>query len=697
VNSTASPAPSSPAPVRLAAAVIVVAALLAYAGSLAGPFLFDDVESIAKNPAIRHFSSALSPPLGGLTVSGRPLLNLSFAINYAISGTEVWSYHALNLLIHIFAGLTLFGVVRRTLAWRNGGKISSRSTALAFAVALLWTLHPLQTESVTYIVQRAESMMGLFYLLTLYSFIRGVEWGRGETAAQSVSFCWLALSWLACLFGMGTKEVMVTAPAMVLLYDRTFVSGSFRRAWDGRRTYYLGLAGTWLLVLFLVLSTRGRGGTAGFATGMPWWAYGLTQFRAIAHYFRLSVWPSPLIFDYGPMLGGKPIEMVADTAVVTCLAAVSAVLFICRRPLGFLGIWCFLILLPSSSVVPVATETIAEHRMYLSLAAVLTAIVGGGWALAERLRFVPGLTSRKIAILGLAACGVAATILGIGTARRNDLYQSPRKLWSDSVRKLPENAGARNNLGIALAEEGDLAGAEAQYRAALAQTPDLADVHNNLGNVLAKTGRLAEAVENYQQALRLRAWDPAVHEGLGSAFLRLGRIEEARGQFEAALRLDPGSPAGHFDLGNVLDRMGQLAAAAAQYREALRLDPNYSQAWYNLANLLARKGQFAEAANAYASAVRLQPDFVDAHVNYGNVLTELNRTPEAIREFQSALRLQPNAADVHNNLGGLLAKTGQWAEARAQYEEALRLDPDYREARASLERIDAIRGAGSGP
>src|SRR5580700_4395442 len=157
--------------VALAAALIVVAGLLAYGDSLFGPFIFDDVASITDNPTIRHLSAmgdVLSPPPNGEGVSGRPLINLSLAVNYAVSGTKTWSYHALNLLIHLLAGLALFGIVRRTLANYQAG-----ATIPAFAVGLLWTVHPLLTESVTFVIQRTESLMGLFYLLTLYSFIRG--------------------------------------------------------------------------------------------------------------------------------------------------------------------------------------------------------------------------------------------------------------------------------------------------------------------------------------------------------------------------------------------------------------------------------------------------------------------------------------------------------------------------------------------
>ncbi len=672
-------------PVWLSAILIVVATSLAYAGSLGGAFVFDDVLSIGKNPTLAHFSSAWLPPAGGLTVSGRPLLNFSFALNAAISGSQVWSYHALNLLIHVLAALTLFGIVRRT---------PPKSTALAFAVALLWAVHPLLTESVTYMVQRAESLMGLFYLLTLYGFIRGVT---SDGVSDSKSVRWLGISGVACLLGMATKEVMVTAPVLVLLYDRTFISGGFAAAWRARWKYYVLLASTWLLLGFLVAGAAGRGGTAGFGAGMAWWDYGLTQFRAIAHYLRLSLWPAPLIFDYGPVLGGNMIELAANAALVLGLAVVSLVLCLRRRPIGFLGVACFLILLPSSSVVPVATETIAEHRMYLSLAALLAAVVGGGSVLAGKLGVAFGLTPRGVTRLGLASVLILAAVLGIATARRNEAYRDARALWADTVGKLPENARAHNNFGFALVEAGDPVGAESQFRAALARSPDFASAHVNLGNVLSKQGRLAEAVENYREALRFVPRDPDVRQDLGTALLRLGRNEEARAEFVEALRLDPNSSAGHFDLGCALDRERQFAAAETEYREALRLNPDYADAWYNLATLLVHTGKFPEAADAYASAVRLRPNFADARVNHGNVLTQLHRIPEAIEEFQASLRLQPDAVDVHDTLGDLLAATGQWNEARAHYEAARRLEPGDPAARAGLERLDARQGLRSGP
>jgi tetratricopeptide (TPR) repeat protein len=620
--------------VRGLGCLVALAAFAAYADSFSGPWLFDDREAIAGNATLRHFATALVPPGGGLPVSGRPVLNLSFALNYALGGTQVAGYHAANLLIHLGAALTLFGIARRTLL--PLGRPARVAAVLAFFIALLWAVHPLLTEAVTYLSQRTESLVGLFYLLTLYCFIRGTQprprEATGARDGKTGRLRWLGLSVLACFLGMGTKEVMATAPLVVLLYDRTFVSGSFGAAWAARKRYYLALASTWIFLLALVAWAGSRGGTAGFGAGVAWWAYALTQFRAMAIYLRLAFWPDPLVGDYGRFLGGPPLELAADVLVVLGLLAATAVLVWKRPRAGFLGAWFFLILAPSSSVVPVATEIIAERRAYLPLAAVIAAVVCAVAAGLEALAARRVRAGAAAAALGLAA----ALCLGAATYRRNAVYQSVYGFWADVVRKVPENIGARNDLGNSLADLGRLDEAIAQFREALRLNPEYADAHTNLAHALLQQGQLEESIANYRAALRYRPQEPDVRQGLGVASYRLG-------------------------------------------------------------NRLAERGQLVAAAQAYGTAVAMQPDFADAHVNYGGVLAQLGRVPDALREFEAALRLEPSAADVHNNLGGLLAESGRLADAKAQFQEALRLRPDYREARDNLERVERMEPAPVAP
>ena len=578
-------------PVYAAAAIIVVAALAAFHNSFSGPFIFDDRAAILGNPTIRHLwpiGPVLSPPRAtGTTVNGRPLLNLSLAVNYAISGTAVWSYHALNLAVHIFAGLALFGIVRRTLvsmgspANPNPSLPMGGPCLLALATALLWVVHPLQTESVTYIVQRAEALMGLFYLLTLYCFIRYVELPSSGAKLPGTLWAtgkgWAGLSIVCCLLGMATKEVMVSAPLIVLLYDRAFVTGSFRDAWRKHRGIYLGLTATWLLLVYLAIGAGGRGHTAGFGAGVPWPAYAVTQFGAIAHYLRLSFWPHPLVFDYGMAGLARPDDVIVQQGIVALLLTLSLVA-LCRWPaLGFCGVWFFAILAPTSSVVPVATQMTAEHRMYLPLAAIVAMVVLGLYAVAGR---------RSYPVFLAMALG-----LGLLTERRNDDYRSAVSIWSATVAQEPGSSRAHNSLGIALAEKPRrLPEAITQFEEALRLEPDYAEAHNNLAIALAKIpSRVPEAITHYEQALRLKPDYAEAHNNLGNVLVQIpGRLPDAIAHYEQALRLKPDSAEVHYDLAIALAQIPRrVPEAVAHYQQALRLKPDFSAARKNLAKLRA--------------------------------------------------------------------------------------------------------------
>ena len=744
-NSTSSPIPVGPAGwMRLmGGAILAAAAIVVYCRTFSVPLLFDDTDAIAGNLTIRHWSSAFWPP-PNTTASGRPILNLSLAINYAISGPALWSYHALNLAIHVLAGLTLFGIVRRTLIGSAGAQScraleSGRSktaplrsdaalqpdaTLLGLSAALLWTLHPLQTESVTYLVQRAESLMGLFYLLTLYCFIRGIcaeradegdpragrapkerrswaGWRRAHlwvvgdagcwptvaqasqpacpTTGRGDSWVWFAASVGACLLGMGTKEVMVTAPLMVLLYDRTFVAGSLGDAWRRRWGLYMALAATWLPLIGLVASAGwGRDGTTGFNAGITPWVYWLTQFEAVARYLWLALWPHPLVFEYGLIGVNRPVEVALDALIVVILVvAVAGALW--RRPaLGFWGAW-FFVILALTSVVPGRIQMIVEHRMYLPLAAVTTLAALGIHAVVRRYSWV------VFAALALA--------FGLLTARRNEDYRSVLSIWSDTVTKRPNNERARYNLGNAWAEiPGRLHEAIAEYQAALRLNPAYAQAHNNLGVALAKVpGRLGDAIAEYEAALRLQPDSFETHNNLGNAWSRVpGRLNDAVAEYEAALHLNPDFARAHSNLGGALSQLpGRLNDAVAEYEAALRLQPDYVQAHINLGVAFAQlPGRLNDAIVQYEAALRLKPDSAEAHNNLGLALAQLpGRLNDAVAEYQAALRLDPDYAAGWHNLGAGWYHLGNLPAVAAAFREELRLAPDDPAAQRALATV----------
>lgn len=629
------PLPRVDWPALAAGAALAAAAAAAYGRTFAVPFLFDDEPSITRNATLRHLATALVPPADA-TVGGRPLLNLSLALNYAVSGTSVWSYHAANLAIHVLAGLTLFGIVRRTLVRRWG----AHALPAAFCSALLWTLHPLLTESVTYVVQRAECLMGLLYLLTVYCVMRGAE---ADGPGRRI---WYPLGIAACALGMATKEVMASAPLVVLLYDRTFLSGGFREALRRRARLYLGLAATWLVLAASVYSTGGRAATVGFGSGVSAGQYALTQLPAVVHYLRLCFWPHPLIFDYGAVLALPSSWTVLSALVVAGLAAATLWCLVRRPAIGFLGASFFVILAPSSSFIPVVTETVAEHRMYLALAPVVVL------AVVALHRWLPRAA--------WPVCLLLAAGLFWGTWERNGTYRSAEALWADTAARVPLNDRALYNLGCAQqALPGRLQDAASSYERAVRIRPGNSSAHCNLGNTLRSLGRTPQAVAEYEEALRLSPGIPEAENGLGNALLSLDRVPEAVGHFEKALLLNPGYTEAHNGLGCALAKV---------------------------------RGREDEAVAQFAEALRLQPDSLAAHFNLANTLNAMGRTAEAIAQFKEALRLGPGDATIHFYYAGALLKIpGRTGEAMAELDEVIRLQPDNAAARRVLERLRAAQ------
>lgn len=596
--------------VAWSALVLLIATISAYLTSFRGVFVLDDLKAIVENPTIRDWRRLdliLNPgDAGGSTIGGRPLVNLTLALNRLVSGTDPWSYHAVNLAIHVAATLLLFGLVRRTLSARGVGAPS----LTALTVAALWALHPLQTESVTYVSQRAESLCGLFYLATLYGFARAVD---AEAGGDKPAGRWMFFSFLSCLAGMATKEVMVTAPVIVLLYDRTFAAGTFAAAWRQRGRFHLALAATWLLLALLVLGASERGGTAGLGSALSPWQYAATQVHAIPHYLHLIVWPHPLVFDYGtPAYAWGAVW--GEAVVLVGMGGATVWALVQRPTVGFLGAALFLVLAPSSTVVPVATQTMAEHRMYLPLAAVLTLIVTGahGWL---------GGHALKVLL-------AAALVSGGLTARRNLAYVSEGVLWADTVAHAPTNHRARTNLGIALTLEGRLAEAEAQFREAFRLEPNDAAIPANLCNVIGQQGRIAEAVAFGETAVKLDPHSLPARINLAHTLDRSGNPAAAISHFEAAYRLDPATPAVAQRLGALLFGQGNQAASA---------------------------GDFATAIARYRRALAVTPDAMPVRSNLGNALLVSGRVGDAITEYRAVLAREPDNARVQQNLARALA------------------------------------------
>ncbi|HKQ48928.1 MAG TPA: tetratricopeptide repeat protein [Phycisphaerae bacterium] len=566
---------------RWAALLLVLAVAAAYANSFDGVMLLDD-RYIEKTPALGE------PGLWTeIRRSSRPLVDLSFAINKAIGGLEPFGYHVFNLLVHLAATLALFGVVRRSLVApevsgegipAEGGcerGFSHQQTAIAFAIAVLWAMHPLQTQSVTYISQRAESMMGLFYLLTLY----GVARAAGGQAAHA----WSIAAVVACAMGMLSKPVMVTAPVMAVLYDRAFWAESWRQVFRRRWRLHVGLAATWM-VLVLTGVVRGlastNGGEVGFgvATATPL-QYLFTQFEVIRHYLRLAMWPSGLCLDHQWPVAQTFAEVAGASMFVMALVVLTVIACIRRPADGFVGVLFFGVLLPTSSFVPIK-DVIFEHRMYLSLASVAAvAVLGGGWLV----RRIVGDAARSRQI-GAAIVIVVALALGVRTHLRNRDYASAGRMWAGIVARYPQSARALNNLGAAYLDDGKLEEAERHYRRAVAAAPTMYEARYNLGHVLMLLGRGDEAIEHLSIAATNAEVYPNAMLDLGTIFASKGRLDSAISCFHEAIRAQPENADAHFNMGLALKARGDLAAARREFEAVLRIRPGDEEARRQIAN-----------------------------------------------------------------------------------------------------------------
>jgi protein O-mannosyl-transferase len=327
----------------------------------------------------------------------------------------------------------------------------------------------------------------------------------------------------------------------------------------------------------------------------------------VAHYLWLAIWPHRLVFDYGDTITIRHITEAAPCALILAVLGAGVLLELRRQsPIGFVGAWFFIILAPASSVVPVVGQPMAEHRMYLSLAAVVTMGVMGINAWMGR---------RSVPVFLALALG-----LGFLTIRRNQAYRTELSIWNDTLAKCPNNARAHSNRGFALEQ----------------------------------AGRRQEAIVEYQQALQIKPDTFEAQLNLGYALCQMGRWQEAIGHYQEALRIRPDNAKAHYNLGLALWRTGQLPGAIDHYEQALRIAPDFAEAHVVLGIALAQAGSNQDALVQFRESVRLRPDYTEAHFDLGLALEKLGRTREAIEQFKQALKLRPDFAPARNALARLL-------------------------------------------
>lgn len=671
-------------------ALIVCAGALTYWNSLDAPFIWDDSTAILQNPTIRSLWplwEPLAPPLD-TPVSRRPLVNLSFALNYAIHALDVTGYHLTNLGVHLLAACLLFSVVRRAF---SSDPLRERFGRYAFAVALpaalWWAVHPMLSEVVNYATQRTTAMAGLFFFATLYAAQRALVTRHRRR--------WQVAAVVSCALGMLAKESLATVPIVVVLYDRAFAFGSFREALAARKCLYGALAVTWIELAALI-ALRPHS-TIGFSTDVGVWTYALNQAQMIPHYLRLALWPDALVLDYGLPLPLTLRDAFGGALIVMTLLGVTIAALVRWPKVGFLGAVFFLTLAPASSIVPIATEVGAERRMYLPLAALaVLGALGGLWLVQRARALAPPGSQRLLATTALVAAGVWIATLAVRTVDRNDDFSSRERIWLSSVQERPHGR-ARLSYATALIDAGHEESALRQLQLAVRDYPK---ARFALANELAGKGRYEEALGELSAFIRAspRRVDTIPARTLrGRILAEEGRRDEAIAEFRALVELFPSTIAPRESLADLLLVDGRSDEAASQYGVLLNRRPDHSPWLIKLGDAFAAGRRVEDAARAYRRALSADARSGAAHVKLAGLLVNAGRTAEAAGHARAAIAFDPRDAAAHNLLGIARGMEGRLGEAAAHFETALEIAPDYQDARDNLARAERARGSAPRP
>lgn len=595
--------------------LLCLAGLLAYQSSFQGVFLFDDYSCIVQNESIRSLESTLHATRdqipGGL--SRRPVGRWSFALNYALGGLNPWGYHATNLAIHLAAGLLLMGLVRRTLQLpQMPATVAQHAPWLAFCIALLWLVHPLQTESVTYIVQRLESLMAMFFLGSLYCLLRGATGG---------SPLWYLAAVVTGLASIGTKEVGLMLLPVALLYDRLFLATDWKQVFQHRRWFHLAIFAA--TVLFVVVSIGrvplrlqrtekpGRVYLSESDYKVTSWEYLRTQPEVLLHYGKLTFWPRDLCLDYAWPVARDVWAIYGKGAIILAILGTGAVLLRRRPATAFLILSFFFVLAPSSSVVPL--HLAFEHRMYLPLAALISGVVIAGYRLAWHAEYQWGFTQAgRVAFAGVL---LVAMLLGFATHQRNQLYHDPIAMWQDVLRVSPGNSRAHHWLATSLSEVGELERADEHFRISLELTPGNAERAYNYGYFLANyQGRPDDAATWLQRSLELYENNSVAWQGYANLLEELERYDDAEQAYQRAIEIDQGNVNARLRLAQMLRKLARHAEAGSQLDIIIEMAPRIWQPHYERMQIALETNDTAAALVHLTKAIELSqprtPEFL---------------------------------------------------------------------------------------
>ena len=573
--------------------LIGILGFLVYSNTFHVPFLFDDESSIVKNPHIRNIGNFLMNSDGYDYNPRRFLAYLTLAVNYHYGGLDVTGYHIFNLLVHVTNALLVYTLVLLTFRTPvlKESDLSSSSKSLAFFTSLLFVAHPLQTQAVTYIVQRMTSLATLFSLLSLCLYVKGSLHLEAENRSRRVVTFLFSLSWITILCAMRTKEITFTLPFLILSYEAVFFRGGVGRK---KKIPYMVPVLLTLLVLPLEMINLGKplgellsdvSEATRVQSDLPRWEYLTTQVMVIVTYIRLLFLPlyQNLDYDY-PIYRSilEPPVFMASLFLLGLLLTATMLFWRTRKGsnpsyvlIAYGILWFFLTLAVESSIIPI-TDVIYEHRLYLPSIGAFLAIASVctiSWR-----KYFPGRPARYLAFVAIAVI----VILSVTTYRRNLVWRDPVTFWSDVVRKSPGKVRPYNNLGASLMDLDRYDEAITVLSTAIRVKSDHPEAYYNLGRAYLLTGRDLEAISMLISAIGIKPDYADAYTNLAAAYNRVNQFQETVRLIEAAYRLLGDKPEAHFNLAVAYVFLGKRDYAFRELGVIKPFDPYLARVLENI-------------------------------------------------------------------------------------------------------------------
>ncbi|MBL8730438.1 MAG: tetratricopeptide repeat protein [Planctomycetes bacterium] len=645
----ADPTVSQPEP-RWPLLLVLAVGLVAWWGVWNCGYVFDDRPAIVDNRALQAFDwwgAAFGPEHQPL--ANRPFACATLAFDLWCFGAGPFGPHLGNLLLHLANGLLVLLVVRAALRAPNlaGRYDLGRRTLVATAVAVLWVAHPLAGEAVAYATQRSTLLFSGCLLVALWASLRAAD--------AAMPRRWRALAVVAVALGMGSKEDMVLVPVLLVLWERALVAPSWA-ALRARVEYFGALAATWVvLVTCLVLGPHNATVGYGDETQVTAWQWLLTQAGVLVRYLALVVWPQPLRGVYDVDIVTVAHRALLPGAAIVALLAVTVWLWRRRPWWGFLGALFFLLLAPTSSVLPIVTEVAAERRMYLPMLALLVPLVVAGERWLRGAVLVPVL---------------AVTVVWVVFAQdRVAVYGDQHAFWTDAYQKRDPDSrsfGAGRLLGdysLVLWEQGRFDEAAAVLdRMMECENLGPDEIHRYVQS-LHQRGRLDEAVQLLRRELVGHPEPGLLLGDLGTCLLQLAHGSAAAGDD------------------------ARLVEAEDALRRSLAFRPDDASFWNSLGGVLRARGRLAEAEDAYRHATDLTTERSMPYLLRADLLAQLGRGAEIAPLFQRLLQARPKDVALRFELLDFFMKRGQVPLARNVMQDVLRIEPGHPQALQVLQQL----------